>query len=366
MDLHWWAESGQVEPLREAIASGADLEARDDEGRTALLVAVLSGMREAIAVLLEAGADPDAAEEATPGYRPLQRAALAADLAPRERIAILELLLRRGADAAAADSTGTTALHLVIPWGTSEVVDELLAAGANAGAADRGGRTPFHVAASRGATAVADLLLGDDGEISSPTPSTREDTALARLDDRAILESLLNAGANPDPADASGDTPLHVAAERGADATVAWLLAHGADPSRRDDDDVTPLHRAANGDIAAKLIEAGAPIDPPDRDGRTPLHRAVGDGRSDVVDRLLAHDALAGIGDREGRTPLHVAAAAGRAHLVERLLDAGADVNAKDGDGFTPLYWADAGRHSLVMATLRRRGGRRGRARFFG
>lgn len=365
LELHWWAESGQLDRLREALAAGADPEERDDEGRTALQVAVATGAVDAVRTLLEGGADTEAAEEASPNYRPLHRACVASEADARERADILAALLEHGVDVTARDGRARTVLHLAIPWCTSEFVDALLARGADAAAADASGRTPMHTAASRGADSLTDLLLGDDGELSTSTPIRRADSALARLDDRGILEALVAAGASVDAADAQGVTPLHIAAEQGTATVVVFLLANGAEFLRRDEYEVTPLHRASSADIAGKLLDAGATVDPADHDGRTPLHRALAGGRLDVAELLLRHGALAGIADREGRTPLHEAATAGRAHAVEQLLDAGADPSARDSDGRTPLDWARTAGHSLVADTLKRRGGKGRRFPFF-
>lgn len=362
-ELHWLAESGQTEPLAAALAAGADVNARDEDGRTPLHVAVAGGMRAAMNALLAAGADAEATEAASPGYRPLHRACAAADGIDPEATQIIRDLIRHGVDVGAADSRGTTALHLIIPWCDSELVDLLLDHDAPAGAADRAGRTPLHVACRRGATSVADLLLGDDGELTAPTTRKRKDSALARLDDESILETLIAAGADPDAQDSHGTSPLHVAAEHGVVVAVRILLQHDANAAPHDEYDVTPLHIAASVEIADHLLRAKVPMDPPDRDGRTPLHRAIGAGRLDVAERLLREGALAGVGDREGRTPLHLAAAAGRAHAVERLLDAGADPAAVDADGHSALELARTAGHHLVVKTLRRRRGHRGKGR---
>ncbi|MGO4556773.1 ankyrin repeat domain-containing protein, partial [Stenotrophomonas sp. 2YAF22] len=54
------ASRGDVEAVREALDAGADLEARDGQGRTALLLATHGNNVDAARELIEAGADVNA------------------------------------------------------------------------------------------------------------------------------------------------------------------------------------------------------------------------------------------------------------------------------------------------------------------
>ena len=78
------AAAGDLTALKGALAGGSDIDARDAEGRTALMLATLNGRADAVAELLARGADPSGAD--AHGTTPLQ-AAVAAD--EREIIAML-------------------------------------------------------------------------------------------------------------------------------------------------------------------------------------------------------------------------------------------------------------------------------------
>ncbi|MFN8180081.1 MAG: ankyrin repeat domain-containing protein [bacterium] len=360
-DLHWLAESGQLDRLRGALAAGADVEARDDLGRTPLHVATLRRRLDVVRALADAGASLEAVQTAVPGQRPLHLACLPAPTDPAGDVPLVEMLLARGVDPAPRDARGTTPLHLAVAWCDSQLVRLFLSKGAPAHVADHAGITPLHVACRRGAPEFADVLLGDDGELLSPQPASREDTALGRLEDEAVMEALLDEGAMPDAADRQGETPLHAAVERGRLDATRILLSRGARVDVADEYGTTPLHRADGARVAELLLDASAPLDPPDREGRTPLHQAIAAARDDVVDLLLERGASLAVADHDGLTALHLAAAAGRALIVEKLLDEGADANVRDAEGRTPLFWATAAGHTHVMATLKRHGGRRRR-----
>ena len=83
----------------------------------------------------------------------------------------------------------------------------------------------------------------------------------AKTGNVAGIRTLLAAGADVDAADASGFTPLHVAAAQGHADAVKALLAAGAYPEAETEGGVTPLHAArANKHykIANMLKRAGA------------------------------------------------------------------------------------------------------------
>lgn len=362
-DLHWLAESGQLEELSDRLAAGADPDEFDEEGRAPLHIAAERSDSAILTALIDAGADVEAAERPLPHWRALHRACLPSPVRELGDAATVRLLLARGADANAVSSRGLAALHLSVSWADGELVQDLLDAGARADLADGNGFTPLHFACRRGATSLTESLVGDDGELGTPGLAMRSEAAIDRIEDRPVLEALLDAGADPEAEDRQGQTPLHVAAERGATWAVQALIELPVAVSPPDEYRATPLHRAANLAVADLLLNAGAELDALDRDASTPLHRAIGAGRMEVAELLLERGAHPGTRNREGQTPLHLAAGAGRGRTVERLLEAGADPSVKDALERTPYDDALQAGHEHVAQMLRRR---RGWRRFFG
>jgi len=83
------ADRGELAALRRLLGANADIDARDSQGRTALMHAVLHGQERAVELLLAAGASPVVAD--TDGTTPLQAAEAAGERA------IVEALQRYGA-----------------------------------------------------------------------------------------------------------------------------------------------------------------------------------------------------------------------------------------------------------------------------
>lgn len=149
----------------EAAAAGApdvlDAALRDDpalldayatDGFTALGLASFFGHAEAAALLLARGADPNRASDNDMRVAPLHSAAAGSHLA------IVRMLLDRGADPQATQEGGFTALHSAAQNGRADIVEQLLAHGARADARTDDGKTPRDLALEEGHDGVAALL----------------------------------------------------------------------------------------------------------------------------------------------------------------------------------------------------------------
>jgi cytohesin len=161
--LHSAASANQPEILelllRHPAPSGL-VDAKTDEGRTALQLAAEAGHADAVRVLLAARADPDLTDED-------QRTSALHLAAMAGAFAVVELLLAAGANVNARNSDGETPLHWA-SWrhrsdtsGSLEVVKALLSApGIDVNARCAGsGRSPLQWAAKFGNLAVVRELL---------------------------------------------------------------------------------------------------------------------------------------------------------------------------------------------------------------
>jgi tetratricopeptide (TPR) repeat protein len=99
--LHWAAEDGKKEVAELLISKGADVNAKDNYDLTPLYRAVAYGNKEVAELLISKGADVDA-KFAKYGWTPLHQAA------QNGNKEIIELLISKGADVNAKDKDGKT------------------------------------------------------------------------------------------------------------------------------------------------------------------------------------------------------------------------------------------------------------------
>lgn len=130
-----------------------------------------------------------------------------------------------------------------------------------------------------------------------------------------------------------GQSPLHIAAQKGYGKIVRLLLKHDADCNRTDSTGLTPLLHATIGghdDVVDVLLSYGAGIQYVDDQHRSPLHLAVVNRQDHILKKLLRHcasdSAVLNAYTKDGRTPLHIAVDMGFEAAVEALLDFGANV----------------------------------------
>jgi hypothetical protein len=121
-DLHRAAREADLPLLRSRLEQGADPNAKDPSGRTALFAAVSAGQLEAARLLLNAGAKASAGS--ADGRTPLIEASA------QGRLDITQLLVQSGADLNALQRGAGTALQNAERYGHNDVAALLLQAGA--------------------------------------------------------------------------------------------------------------------------------------------------------------------------------------------------------------------------------------------
>jgi ankyrin repeat protein len=176
------AGKGAVRIMKLLLARGADIEAQDEEGKTALMLAAREGQSRMVELLLAHGAKADHADNqgktvlmyaaggagegiSAGAVRQTGGAVSAGPALPQQQkeddTRILTLLLTHGAKVSAADKFGSTALTYAMQNNRMDVAKILLAHGARA---DDG----LAAAVASGNVVMLQLLLHEGGNPNLP------------------------------------------------------------------------------------------------------------------------------------------------------------------------------------------------------
>ncbi|HLS50432.1 MAG TPA: ankyrin repeat domain-containing protein [Burkholderiaceae bacterium] len=177
---------------------------------------------------------------------------------------------------------------------------------------------------------------------------------LAIANDRVdLVRDELALGADPNAVNSNGQPAIMQAVRDDAWQVFDLLLSHrNIDVNLPNKTDETPLmYVAIVGDIprAKALIEHGAEIN---RLGWSPLHYAASKGQLDMVQFLIANDALVNAPSPDGTSPLMMAAYDGSERTVRALVAAGADATAVNIRGEDAALWARRKDHESLARKL--------------
>ena len=335
--------------IEHLLDQGADVNAKDSNGNTPLHLVSrhLASNPEIAVLLLDRGADVNARNDN--GVTPLHW--WVGNVRPGRKLAMIELLLDRGAAVNAGSDDGTTPLRSA---SNPEIAALLLDRGADIDAKPDGGQTPLYAAWHVHKNMALVNLLLDRGANVNIKNGLKHETFLVRAVrdfDVEMIARIVDLGVDVNAKSGIEDnvTPLSAACRRGDPAIIELLLDRGANPNAQGttthwaalhvlvmaghpDDVVIPLINLMldrGADVDAYAVQGGG------ADG-TPLHFAVGnypetslkvitlllDRGADVNYKAFGLDSITG-------TPLHVAARFNPdTSVAALLLDRGADLNA--------------------------------------
>ena len=390
-------KAGDTGTVRSLIQGGADVNAGEADGTTALHWAAYHTELEIAELLVDAGANATIANRY--GVLPLSLAAVGGNAA------IIELLLDAGADPNTVQGEGETALMTAVRTGKLEPVEVLLEHGADLNAIETWrGQTALMWAAAEGHVGIIPTLISHDADIHARSMGGYSALLFAAREGHIdVVETLLDAGVALDEAlplgrarqDAAGTSaeaaPTGISAFLIAAANAHYELAalfldRGIDPNSAPRG-WTALHQltwvrkagiagsnnpapAGSGNMtslefARKLVAHGADVNalvtqrPPagitrlNSIGGTAFLLAARTADAEFMRLLVELDADPLLPNDDNSTPLMVAAGLGTAspgedpgtepevvEAVKLALELGGDLNAVDDNGETVMHGA--------------------------
>ncbi|CAL1535690.1 unnamed protein product [Lymnaea stagnalis] len=243
----------------------------------------------------------------------------------------MNLLLKYSPNTNQRDLQDKTPLALAVESSREAIVKSLLEGGADPNVLIKGPHfqvTPLVLAAERGAMEIMRLLIQYKANVQSSrsdnlrTPIHIMVTNRAREDETiAMIQNLLQAGADINSIDSEGDTPLHLA--------VRFNKGHS--------DTSTSLEEF--------LLDRGANVFAKNKQQMMPLHLALKKSGVDPIELCslltsVMRDQKVDEPDEQKFTPLLYAASSGATICCMHLLQRGANIEAKEYRGNTPLNMA--------------------------
>eukprot|EP00548_Thalassiothrix_antarctica_P012360 CAMPEP_0194161710 /NCGR_PEP_ID=MMETSP0152-20130528/79083_1 /TAXON_ID=1049557 /ORGANISM="Thalassiothrix antarctica, Strain L6-D1" /LENGTH=896 /DNA_ID=CAMNT_0038871525 /DNA_START=985 /DNA_END=3675 /DNA_ORIENTATION=- len=308
------AENGDADCIT-ALIEGTDedyLNLFSKTGFSSLIIASAHGHKDAVELLLKAGADPNAVSEEN-AVTSLMYAAASG------HVDVMRVLLANKANIDYEHSNGGTALLEAATGGEPDAMEVLLEAGAKYNFIDDDGVTPLMAVASQGQDKGQNLILD----------RLQKDLSEQELKDNINLASY------------SGGTSVMFAAAGGHANSTKQLLELGAN--------VNDIARATPEYLVKleKMIADGTvdPEEDPHVDGVTALHVAAQGGHIETVKIILEAGATVTVEDDNKRTALYLAVKGNYGEVSVELVKAGGDPNTKYID-------EDEETHNLLMDSI--------------
>lgn len=230
-----------------------EINKRDEDGNTPLLIASTNGNAFLVKLLIKAGVDVNQSNYA--GLTPLFIAT------KNNHVDVVRLLIEAKADVNKEDKDGNTPLHEAVYHHNRDIIKLLIEAHADVDKGDIDGWTPLHIAAHD--PAVEHQFID-------------------------IITLLIEAKADVNKRNKNDTTPLHKAAGKGNVTIANLLLNAGAQANQKNNKGQAPLHLAAiygHMDMVLLLLSAGTSVH------HTMIHWAKQNKHDDIATLLTNHTA---------------------------------------------------------------------------
>jgi ankyrin repeat protein len=337
------AMRGDRNAVAALLKEGVDIDGAQGDGSTALHWAAFNDDLETTKILLTAGANVKVTTREG-GITPLFMACT------NGNAAIVETLLKAGADVNSVKPNGTTALMLAAASGNAQAVKILLDHGAKVDAKESvHGQTALMFAAALNRDAVVSVLMAAGADPNIATSVHKMERVRFDQDGNVVEDRPAGAGRGGRGAQAAPPPPAQSDEPMSAEAEASFLkMANESQKSDLDalshamgfktSDYLLAKAKAKAGDVAARPPrKVGADF----MGGMTALLYAAREGHMETVRALVEGPKHADVNEISGGdkfSPMVTAITNGHLTLAKYLLDHGADPNLVTVSGLTALY----------------------------
>jgi ankyrin repeat protein len=280
------------------IKKGADMNARDTKGDTALLLACKSKCFKAAKILIENGANLD--EKDMHGSAPLHivhKFKSSSDFSYFQ-FEHFRLLMEKGADVNITDNKGKTPLHKAVEANDEDLACLLLKKGADSTIEDNIGRDPLFLAFDSLNISIFEELVSQGAKMTVENlfyyiEELSDNTAIQIIMNTKDLDLELQE-------ESTGNTVIMKACLCKKRRLVEFLLSKDVNLEHQNNDGCTALMLACQSEYGSKwrheeivimLLDKGAAINKMSKDGSNALKFAIESGNKEVVAILLERGA---------------------------------------------------------------------------
>lgn len=305
------AKSKLNEFINLAVAKGADVHKKDNNGLTPLFNAHVNLKPEMVDILINipgVGIDEPINESGISSMHIIAKAGLEA---------ALDLMALKGGNVNFQDQNGETPAFYAALTGQISIFDKLVILGADPNQKNKNGLTPLFYALNNNQTDMIEHLKNKYN---------------------ITVDDVINSD-KEDPGHA-GFTYLHIGAINGSEALVALVISRGANPNAKDKNGDTALcwavSKAHSSVVTFLLGLENIDVFNKNDQGKTAMFYALEQKNPDMVNLLLPYHGIDTPVDNDGNTCLQMALSLELFELAAKLIKDGADLNVKGESPFTP------------------------------
>ncbi|XP_067676346.1 serine/threonine-protein phosphatase 6 regulatory ankyrin repeat subunit A-like [Haliotis asinina] len=349
-DLHGASMSGDLSKVNFILSQEkANIDRKDGIGRTPAMWAAAMGHMHVVELLVNKGAKLSLVDSL--GLNILHAACLFGD------VEVVKYVISRDCvDINGRVRCGRTPVMLAAVNGHKEIMELLVAKGANVTLTDKNGNTILHRACRGGDIEVVKYIVSKKMvDINTGKRKNQTSLMLACLwGHKAVVELLVQQGANHSLTDKRGDNILHYACQGGHVEVVTFIISlRTFDINCGGLNKQTPFMAAGrhgHKDVVELLVKNGANLSLRDAHSNNILHLACGRGRVEVVKYVISLNTVdINSWGNNKKTPIMVAGRSGHTEVIRLLVKNGADLSLRDAHGDNILYYACLGGHVEVV-----------------
>eukprot|EP01156_Anaeramoeba_ignava_P002133 Anaeramoba_ignava/a217643_27.p1 GENE.a217643_27~~a217643_27.p1 ORF type:complete len:1308 (-),score=456.18 a217643_27:44-3631(-) len=330
--------------LQQKSSKKLNINAKDSNGKTPLILAVKNQHTETVRKLLLLKANVNIADSS--GLLPIMYAI------KKENVVILEILLENKAKLKMSKEIKTPILHFAVQNNKkTDCIAKLLKYGAKAMKKDKKGNLPSHEAAILGKFEILEFLIKIGIHIDAKNNEKNRVLHLLVIENRPedVLK-LFTLGPKVSARNIKNKTPLHFACENGYYECAKILLEKKAKTDIRDTQGNNPAMIAFNTkhyEILHLLSEYNSPI---------PLIDVMNAGNVSAARELIEQGFPVDVAGQDGNTPVHLVFLKKIPELVDLILEKSKDINQKNKGEYYPIQYAAKWVEPQICANLLRRG----------